>query len=202
MTDTPSLKASRGQTFSAQSLALIAVFAALIAVCAISPSIPVGPLGVPITLQTFAIYIAALCLGGWRGASATALYLLAGLVGLPVFSQGKSGFGVLFGPSAGYLIGFIPAAFIVGTLGYRVLGSVAEGARKKLLLLGSALSGSVLLHFCGVLGMMVNGQLGLKEAVLADLLYVPGDIIKCIGAVLVALAVHRAFPALAGGKAS
>lgn len=66
---------------------------------------------VPLTFQTFAVILSAAVLGSWRGVAAMSLYALAGSLGAPVFSGGKSGFG---GPSFGYIIGFIVAAFLVG----------------------------------------------------------------------------------------
>ena len=88
-----------------------AVFAALIAVCSIL-SIPVGE--VPVTLQTFGVCLAAAMLGWKRGTLSVLVYVLLGAVGLPVFSGMSGGAGVLAGPTGGYIIGFIPAALIIG----------------------------------------------------------------------------------------
>ena len=94
-------------------IALIAGFAAIIAVCAILPSLKVaGP--VPITLQTFGVLLAGAVLGSKRGFLAVSLYLVVGLAGLPVFSGGGAGPGVFAGPSVGYLIGFPLAAGLCG----------------------------------------------------------------------------------------
>ncbi len=97
-------------------LALIAGFAALIAACALLPGITVGTSGVPITLQTFGVLLAGAVLGATRGFLAVALYVVVGLAGLPIFSGGAGGVGVLAGPSVGYLLGFAPAAFLCGFL--------------------------------------------------------------------------------------
>ncbi|MEA5116442.1 MAG: biotin transporter BioY, partial [Propionicimonas sp.] len=72
---------ARPRPLTAADLALVAVFAALIAVFALTP-IPVGVIGVPITLQTLAVALAGLVLGGWRGFLATLLYVVVGLAGL------------------------------------------------------------------------------------------------------------------------
>ena len=88
-----------------------ALFAALI--CVAAPfSIQVGP--IPISLATFAIYLTGAMLGGKRGVVATAVYILIGAVGLPVFSGFRGGFGALFGPTGGYIIGYIPLVLITG----------------------------------------------------------------------------------------
>ena len=88
----------------------IALFAALITICAWI-SIPTA---VPFTLQTFAVCLTAGLLGLKRGTLTIAVYLLLGIIGAPVFSGFKGGIGALFGTTAGYLIGFLFTALIVG----------------------------------------------------------------------------------------
>jgi biotin transport system substrate-specific component len=83
----------------ATDLALVASFAALVAVCAITPPVPTG-VGVPITLQTFGVLLAGLVLGARRGAAAVGLYLVVGLAGVPVLAGGTGGPGVLAGTNA------------------------------------------------------------------------------------------------------
>lgn len=92
-----------------KDLALCALFAALMAVCAWI-SIPAT---VPFTLQTFAVFAALGVLGGKRGTIAFLVYLLLGIVGIPVFSGFRGGIGVLLGTTGGYLLGFLFAALIV-----------------------------------------------------------------------------------------
>jgi biotin transport system substrate-specific component len=82
-------------------------------ICILGPlSLPIGP--IPISLTNFAIYITMYILGTKRGLCAFLLYLLLGLVGLPVFSGFSGGPWKLFGPTGGYLIGFIPMALLIG----------------------------------------------------------------------------------------
>lgn len=94
-----------------KDMVFTAMFTALIAVCSIL-SIPVGE--VPITLQTFAVCLAAAMLGWKRGTLSVFIYLLLGAVGVPVFGGMTGGLGILAGPTGGYLIGFLPAALIIG----------------------------------------------------------------------------------------
>ena len=91
-------------------MTLIAVFAALIAVCS---QITI-PAAVPFTLQTFAVFIAGGMLGLKRGTLSVIIYILLGAVGVPVFSGFKGGAAVLTGPTGGYIIGFIATAALVG----------------------------------------------------------------------------------------
>ncbi len=74
---------------------------------------------VPITGQTLAVLLVGAALGARRGALSMVAYLTEGLAGLPVFAGGTSGIGRLLGPTGGYLVGFVPAAFVVGWLAER-----------------------------------------------------------------------------------
>jgi len=76
--------------------------------------LPFSP--VPITGQTFGVLLVGACLGSRRGAASLLLYLAEGAMGLPVFAEGKAGVAWLFGPTGGYLFGFVAAAFVVGRL--------------------------------------------------------------------------------------
>ena len=90
-----------------------ALFAAIIAVFAqITIPLPFSP--VPITGQTLAIGLAATILGSRYGTLSVAIYLLLGAVGVPVFAGMSGGLGALIGPTGGFLIGFLPTAFIIG----------------------------------------------------------------------------------------
>ncbi len=88
---------------------LIGLFAALIAVCA---QIQI-PAAVPFTLQTFAIFLAVGLLGGKRGTVSVVIYILLGMVGLPVFAGFKGGIAALLGTTGGYIIGFIFSALLM-----------------------------------------------------------------------------------------
>lgn len=181
-------------------LSLVAVFAALIAALAILPGIPVGPLGVPITLQTLGVLLAGVVLGPTRGAAAVLLYLAAGLIGLPVFSGFSGGFGVLAGPSAGYLVAFPLAAFIAGLLAVVVLRRTRR-FRVGLLFLACLAASLLTIHPLGIAGLMVNAGLPLREAIIVDAAYLPGDVVKNVLAAALAVSVHRAFPRLLGARA-
>lgn len=90
--------------FTTRDLILVAIFAALMAVCAWI-SIP-GP-AVPFTLQSFGVFMALLCLGGKSGTAAICVYVLLGAAGAPVFSGGGGGIGAVMGLTGGYIIGFV-----------------------------------------------------------------------------------------------
>jgi biotin transport system substrate-specific component len=190
---------ARRNRWNATDLGLIAVFAALVAGSALIAAIPVGGLGVPITLQTLAVMLTGLALGPGRAFAAVGLYVLLGLAGLPIFSGGRSGLGVLAGPSAGYILAFPLAAAAVGWLTAVVLRRTTGRAirlRAVLLFAAAMVSSIIIVHSLGVLGMMVNAKLDFAKAFLADLAFYPGDVIKNALAVTIALSLHKAFPDL------
>lgn len=177
-------------------LARIAVFAALVAALALTPPVPFGP--IPLTLQTLGVALTGLCLGPWRGFAAMALYVAVGAAGLPVFSGGAAGLGILIGPTGGYLLSF-PLAALVG--GFVARWAVRRGLSPltPFLLMGGLLLARYLvimpiavLHLSRVLG------LGWQGALLVDMPFWIADIIKSVIAVVLAMAVHKAFPRLLG----
>ncbi|MEV7604287.1 biotin transporter BioY [Paenarthrobacter sp. NPDC089322] len=179
--------------WNATDLGLVAVFAALVATSSIIPGIPVGALGVPITLVTLTVMLSGLVLGPGRGFAAVGLYVLLGLAGLPIFSGGRSGLGILATPSAGYIIAFPLAAAATGYLAALIIRTTNK--YRAVLLFGAAMASSVvIIHGLGILGMMVNAKLDFPKAFLADLPFYPGDILKNVLAVLIAVALHKAFP--------
>ena len=99
------------QGMDVKSLTLIGIMAAIC--CVLGPwQIPIGP--VPISLQIIAVCLCSYVLGARKGAMAVLIYVLLGLIGLPVFAGASGGASVLFGPTGGYIIGFIFMAFISG----------------------------------------------------------------------------------------
>lgn len=179
--------------WSAADLSLIAVFAALVASFSLLPGVPLGS-GVPVTLQTLAVMLAGIVLGATRGAAAVALFLAAGLAGLPVFSGFSGGLGVLAGPSAGYLLAFVPAAFAVGLLSRLAL---RRRARFPLLFASAMAASFICVHPLGIAGLMLNAKLDFPAALAADMAFWPGDVLKNLLAAAVGVSVFRAFPRLA-----
>lgn len=102
------------ENISTKTLSIVycGIFVALIAICSWISI----PLTIPFTLQTFAVCLATALLGTKRGTVTVVVYILLGLVGVPVFSGFKSGPAALMGPTGGYIIGFIFTAVIVGLL--------------------------------------------------------------------------------------
>jgi biotin transport system substrate-specific component len=179
--------------WNATDLGLIAVFAALVAGAALVPGLAVNGFGVPITFQSLAVMLTGLVLGPGRGFAAVGLYILLGLAGLPIFSQGRSGLGILAGPSAGYIIAFPIAALLVGWLATVVIRRTTK-TRALWLFLSATVTSVVVVHSLGVAGIALNTKATLEQAFLSDVVFYPGDVVKNLLAAVIAVALHRAFP--------
>ncbi|MHC4165447.1 MAG: biotin transporter BioY [Planctomycetota bacterium] len=151
--------------------ALVVGGSLLIGLCA---QIKIHPFGlVPITGQTFAVLMIGALLGANRGALAVLAYLAQGVGGLPVFAMG-SGPAVLIGPTGGYLMGFVPAAYMTGLLAER-----GWDRRFGTTVLAMAL-GNVIIYACGLAQLCL--LTGFSKTVLTTglLLFIPGDILKMV----------------------
>ncbi len=181
---------------AASDTALVAVFAALIAASAAVPAVSVGAVGVPITIQTLVIALTGMCLGPVRGFAATALYVVLGLIGLPIFANFRGGLGVLAGPSAGYIIAFAIFALLCGVVARLALRRLRGWKLWLALFIGGLIASAASIHLFGVIGISLNAGLPVPAAIAADAIYIPGDIIKNALAAALAVTVHRAFPQL------
>jgi biotin transport system substrate-specific component len=134
--------------------------------------LPFSP--VPVTGQTFAVLITGALLGARRGCLSVLLYITQGVLGLPVFSMGRAGFVTLLGPTGGYLVGFIAAAYIVGLLAEK------GWDRKVVTTVLAMVIGSIVIYAFGVL--WLYGFAGSVKVALALGLYpfILGDIFKIV----------------------
>jgi biotin transport system substrate-specific component len=162
---------------SIRGLVYAALFGALTAAGAFIV-IPLPP--VPITAQTFFMNVAAILLGGPLGALSQLIYIMLGVMGVPVFAGGKAGLGVLFGPTGGYLVGFIVAAFVIGTVNrFRSNPGVAWNVF-------SMLVGMLLIYLPGVGWLSWTAKLSFSKALAVGVLpFIPGDFLKIALAALV-----------------
>jgi len=120
-TPAPRVLADFASRTAIAQIALVVGGAAFVGIAAqIAIPLPFTP--VPLTLQTFAVLLVGASLGSLRGALSMVVYLLAGMVGVPWFAEGSSGFA---SASFGYILGFIVAAFIVGRLAERGASTTA-----------------------------------------------------------------------------
>ncbi|MGW6426073.1 biotin transporter BioY [Nocardia sp. NPDC055053] len=181
--------------FAARDMAQIAVFAALIAALGLPGAITVGFSGVPITLQTLGVILTGAILGARKGTAAVAVFIALTLIGLPLLSGGRTGLTALASPTAGYLIGWIPATLVIGALTAAILPKYPI----VLGLLINAFGGLVVIYLFGTAGLLIRTDLGVWAAVSANFAFVPGDLAKVVVATVVAKGVHRAYPGLIRG---
>jgi biotin transport system substrate-specific component len=168
----------RGMVYASLFGALTAVGAYII--------IPLPP--VPITLQTLFLGLAGVLLGARLGALSQVVYILLGLIGLPVFAGGKAGFGVLIGPTGGYLIGFVVAAALTGKI------TRMKDRPGFAWLCLAILAGEAAMYGLGVIQLAVVARLSLYKALAVGLVpFIPGDVVKIVLTAWIALKIRDRF---------
>ena len=156
--------------------ALLALAGSVLITICTQISLPLFP--VPMTLQTFAVFLIGLTYGWRLGGITVSLYLLEGAIGLPVFSGGKGGMIVFIGPTAGYLVGFLLAATVCGWFAERGFD------RSYFRLFLSLIVGNILIYTPGLF--WLGTLIGWDKPVLEYGLYpfIGGDLLKIAMAVL------------------
>lgn len=166
---------------SLRPLVHAALFAALTAVGAYL-AIPVGP--VPIVLQNLFVMLAGLLLGRRGGVASVTIYLLAGACGLPVFAGGSGGLARFFGPTGGYLIGYLPAVWVIGCIAERRRPSAVRDAIALTI-------GCLVLYGFGLSWLRVVTGMDWPKTLAAGMLpFLPGDVLKIAAAVPLARALR------------
>ena len=173
--------------FSIQDICSVAIMAALTAVRA-QISIPM-PMGVPMTMQTFAVTLAGVILGSKRGAVSMVVYLLIGSVGVPVFSNMGGGVQYLIGPTGGFLLSFPIMAYLIG-LG--VEKKKQKGMFSLFLVLGTVANYAVGVAMYCVL-MDASVWTGITACVLP---FIPTAVIKAVAAAILGLQVRSRLAAV------
>ena len=162
-------------------IVVCALFAAIIAISA-QVTVPNPLTGVPITLHTFGVALCAAVGGAMTGTVSTAVYVLLGAVGLPVFASMRGGFGVLFGPTGGFLFGFIAMAFLCGiqmkNLPLRILVSCG---------------GLAVCYLCGAVQYAIVAQTDIiTSAALVVLPFIVKDVLSIVAAQYMAIPIRKA----------
>lgn len=161
----------------------MALFAALIGAFAyVSFPNPFSP--APVTLQVLGVFLAGIFLGATWGAGSMALYLVAGAVGAPVFAGGAAGFGVLQSPTAGYLLSYPIAAFVVGLVVHRGVDVGNFRSASLPVLVGAMVAGTAIIYALGIVGLMLSLGLGPVEAFVSGAaVFLPAEAAKIAAAI-------------------
>ena len=184
MRNTIALISARFTTLSRSHIGSVlksVMFAVLLWAASAAGSIPIPGTPVPITLQTFVVMLAGLMLTWRQAGAAVGMYLAAGAVGLPVFAGGASTM-ALVGPSAGFLIGFLPAAIVTSLLkGEARTDSLKHGALTAARYLFACVAGCIALDY--LLGFIVQSAItgiALPIVAVASMGFVAGDAVKAV----------------------
>lgn len=163
---------------NAGTLAWMGLMTAVI--CVMGPLVvplPFSP--VPISLTNFAVYLAVWLLGAKKGTISYLIYLLIGLIGVPVFSAFTGGAAKLLGPTGGYLIGFIFMALICGFF-------IEKGRSSKVVCFLGMVAGTAVAYLFGTLWLAYQAGMNLQAAFAAGVLpFLPGDLVKIALVVLI-----------------
>ena len=163
------------RTSKIKDMTFIAVMTAVI--CILGPlSIPIGP--VPISLTNLALYLTIYILGTRRSVIACGLYLLIGLVGIPVFSGFTGGPAKLAGPTGGYIIGFIIMAVIAGL--------VIDNCHKSWIQFVGMIVGTIICYLFGTIWFCIVADYTFKAALAVCVIpFIPADLVKMIIAMII-----------------
>ena len=178
------------QTLRTTNTYAMAVTALMTAVtCILAPlSIPIGP--VPISLTNFAIYHSLYLLDWKKGTISYILYLLLGLVGLPVFSGFTGGIGKLAGPTGGYIIGFIPMAIIAGIV-------IDKFSQRWIQILGMIV-GTAICYAFGTAWFCIQAGYTVSAALAVCVIpFIPADLIKMAIAMIIGPEIRKRLGAVA-----
>ena len=165
-------------------MAFIGLMTAILCIMApFSIFLPFSP--IPFSLGTLAVYFCAILLGRKRSLLSVSIYLLLGFVGLPVFSGFTGGAGKLFGPTGGYLIGYLFLSLICGTF-------VDKFPGRTLPCLGGMILGTLVCYFFGTVWLSYQATLMFSQAFYSAILpFLPGDILKMTFGIIIGLQIRK-----------
>ena len=171
------------RTSNIHTLCIISLFSALIVIMA-QISFPM-PIGVPVTMQTFAVTIAGIILGSKKGFLATLVYVLLGAIGLPVFANFTGGFQAITGPTSGFILSFPMMAYIIG------LSTEHRHRFRFCYSLGIA-AGTIFNMLCGILMFCAITHSSLAVGFTAcGLPFIPVTVIKAIAAAISGIQIRK-----------
>jgi biotin transport system substrate-specific component len=189
------IRSSRAMT--TRDLVLISLFSAIIIALGLLPPITLGFIPVPITAQSLGVMLAGVVLGAKRGTLAVLLTILIAAIGLPVLSGGRGGLSIFTTPTTGFLIGWIAAAFVTGTLSEKLVNRGQSALTQGIgFFIASLAGGVVVLYAFGISYLALVVGLGFEKAFMGSLAFIPGDALKAVLAALAGRAAMVGYPLL------
>lgn len=170
-----------------QAIAYIGIMLAVLIVLGYVPPIVIGVIPVPIVMQNMGIFLTGLLLGQKKGTITVLLLLIMVSVGLPVLSGGSGGVAVFYGPTGGYVVGYLIAVTVIG-YGRDRLSSKVDFIR---LLLLTLFGGVFIINLCGSVALHWHTGISLKTALLSNVVFIPGDLIKSVISVIVMMRIPQ-----------
>ena len=167
-----------------KSIVFVALFAAISAISGFL-AVPVPGTPVPIVLQNMMVVLSGMLLGPVLGTLSTLLFVVAGILGLPILSGGTGGFAKLMSPTGGFIVGYVISSLVSGL----ILGRPVYGKKVSIVkTIVAAFTGFVVMYIPGILHFMNIMDADLKESlVLCVIPYLPGDLLKLILCVLLSM---------------
>ncbi|MGE5630107.1 MAG: biotin transporter BioY [Caulobacteraceae bacterium] len=169
---------------SVRDISYIALFATLTAVSGYI-SVPLPFPAAPVTAQTLSVMLAGGLLPAGQAALSILIFLLMGAVGLPAFSGGAGGLGIIVGKTGGYLIGFLIGAVVI---------SLIRGKKPGFwrLLAANVIGGIIVVDICGALWLDFVTGMGISKALIFGVLpFIPGDMLKSIVAAVLSVRLYK-----------
>lgn len=178
-----------------KDIVFIALFAAIIAALGLMPAIPVAGIPAPITAQTLGVMLAGSILGAKRGLLSVAVFLVLVLAGLPLLAGGRGGLEYFVGNSGGFLIGWLFGAYVIGFILKNFIFDTQINIRAHFIIfIACFLGGICVIYLPGILWIARNTGSPVFDVYLGSLIFIPGDLMKAVVAMLVTVAVRRVYP--------
>ena len=181
-----------------RDLVHVALFAAIVAALGLLPPLALPFIPVPITAQTLGVMLAGSTLGARKAALSLLLFQVLVAAGFPLLAGGKGGLAVFPGPTGGFFVGWLPAAFVIGWLTERAWTRLSVPLAFAI----NVLVGIGVLYAVGIPWLAVAAKLPLARAALGSLAFVPGDCVKAALAASVCLTLKRAWPLIQAPRAA
>lgn len=162
----------------------VGLIAAFLAVLGIIPPIPIPIIPVPITLQSAGVMLAGTIMGRKWGPISITIFLLIVFAGMPLLSGGRGGIQAFLSPTGGFLIGWI--------IGALVIGLITDKVKKKnflQLLIANTIGGLLVVYLIGAIQLSIYTNISYFTALVSNIIFVPGDLIKALIAALVGVKV-------------